>query len=69
VAVAGEIPIFSVTVTEELPDLLASETLAAVIVIVEGLGTTAGAVYSPVAEIVPAGALPPAVPLTDQVAD
>lgn len=43
-----------------------SATLVAVIAIVAAAGRTAGAVYKPVAEIVPSVELPPAVPFTAQ---
>jgi hypothetical protein len=52
-------------VAEPLADALA--LLVAVIVTLGGLGGAAGAVYSPAAEMVPAAALPPAVPFTLQV--
>ena len=44
-------------------------TLAARTTTLGGFGMTAGAVYKPVAEIVPTAALPPATPLTFQVTD
>jgi len=43
------------------------EMLVAVIVITAGDGRMLGAVYSPVVEIVPVPALPPATPFTAQV--
>jgi hypothetical protein len=69
VAVAGEIPMLSVTVTDELPDLVLSTVLVAAMETAAGLGTVAGAVYSPDVEMVPALLLPPATPFTDQVTD
>jgi hypothetical protein len=47
--------------------LVESATLTAVTVTTLGLGTVAGAVYKPVAEIVPTVALPPATLFTAQV--
>jgi hypothetical protein len=55
-----------VTVVWAEPDLVESITATAVMVTVAGEGTVMGAVYTPVAEIVPRVALPPAVPLTLQ---
>ena len=48
-------------------DLLASATLVAVICAAVDVGRSAGAVYTPVALIVPLVAVPPAMPLTLQV--
>ena len=48
-------------------DLLASATLVAVICAAVDVGRSAGAVYTPVALIVPVVAVPPATPLTLQV--
>jgi hypothetical protein len=50
----------------ELPDFVGSWTLVAVTVTLLGLGTVAGAVYSP-PTIVPLVLLPPLMPFTDQV--
>jgi hypothetical protein len=44
-----------------------SATLVAVIVTVEGWGAVAGAVYRPLAEMVPSVAFPPVTPFTLQV--
>jgi hypothetical protein len=53
-----------VTVTLALPDLLVSARLVAVTFTVAGSGRSAGAVYTPSAEILPVAALPPAMPFT-----
>ncbi len=53
-----------VTVTCAEPDFVGSATLAAAIVTVALLGKSAGAVYKPVAEIVPTALFPPNTPLT-----
>src|SRR6266404_1358161 len=52
--------------TLALADFVLSAWLVAATVTVVGLGTTLGAVYKPVAEIVPRVLLPPATPFTDQ---
>src|SRR5260370_8514877 len=54
-------------VTVDVGDLVASGTLVAVICAVTDAGRSAGAVYTPVALIVPAVALPLAILLTFQV--
>jgi hypothetical protein len=54
-------------VTVPLADFVVSAALVALMVICAGFGNFAGAVYSPVAEIVPTVASPPAVPFTFQV--
>jgi hypothetical protein len=51
-------------VTVADPDLVVSATETAVTVTAAGLGTAAGAVYSPVALIVPTVAFPPVTPFT-----
>ncbi len=56
-----------VMVTVAVADFVASATLVAVICTVTDAGRSAGAVYTPVALIVPAVALPLATPLTLQV--
>src|SRR5579885_1196537 len=53
-----------VTVTLALPDLLASARLVAATLTVAGLGRSAGAVYTPSAEMLPVAALPPTMPFT-----
>jgi hypothetical protein len=55
------------TVTVELPDAVVSATLVALTVTEAGLGGVAGAVYSPLVEIVPTVEFPPVTPFTDQV--
>ena len=50
-----------------VPNLLESTVLVAFTVTTLGVGATGGAVYSPVAEIVPTVAFPPGMSLTDQV--
>ncbi|MFQ5329106.1 MAG: hypothetical protein ACE5D4_03850, partial [Thermodesulfobacteriota bacterium] len=55
------------TVTDAVPAVVPSASLTALIVTVAGEGALAGAVYRPVASIVPTVALPPATPLTCQV--
>jgi hypothetical protein len=55
------------TVIGALADFVVSAALVAVTVIWAGFGNFAGAVYRPVAEIVPTVASPPAVPLTFHV--
>ena len=55
------------TVTLAAADLVASAAATAVTLTCAGEGTTAGAVYSPAAEIVPSVALPPLTPPTCQV--
>lgn len=69
VAVSGEIftVMLSVSVTLAEPEAVASAALIAVMVTPGGDGMIAGAVYSPVAEIVPSVALPPTAPFTSQV--
>src|SRR5438876_896764 len=71
VADSGEIVMLTavadVIVTWAEADFVASAWDTAVTVTVPGLGTTAGAVYSPELEIVPTVALPPVTPLTCQV--
>jgi hypothetical protein len=52
-----------VTVTCAEPDFVGSTMLAAAIVTVALLGKSAGAVYKPVAEIVPTALFPPTTPL------
>lgn len=59
----------SVTVREELADLLESTALVAATVTFAGLGTLAGAVYWPELEIVPTVLLPPEIAFTDQLTD
>jgi hypothetical protein len=54
-------------VTVALADLVVSATEVALIAKVAGVGTAEGAVYSPLAEIVPKVALPLAIPFTCQV--
>ena len=54
-------------VTVADPDLVESATETAVIVTAAGLGATAGAVYSPVVEMVPTVAFPPFTPFTCHV--
>jgi len=54
-------------VTEAEPDFVVSAVLVAVTLIVLGDGSVAGAVYWPVASIVPSVELPPAVEFTDHV--
>jgi hypothetical protein len=49
------------------PDFVASAWLVAVICTDAGDGKSAGAVYTPPEEIVPAAALPPATPFTLQL--
>jgi len=56
-----------VTVTAALSDFVASAWLVAVTVTVAGDGRSAGAVYTPLAVIVPTVALPPATPFTLQL--
>jgi len=56
-----------VMVTVAVADFVASATLVAVICTVTDAGRSAGAVYTPVALIVPALALPPATPFRLQV--
>ena len=55
-----------VTRTLAAADCVGSWTETAVIVTVGSAGGAAGAVKSPVAEIVPTTALPPTTPFTDQ---
>ena len=50
-----------------VPDLVPSAAETAVIVTAEGLGATAGAVYSPEALMVPSVVLPPCIPPALQV--
>ncbi|HEY3989174.1 MAG TPA: hypothetical protein VGM02_07740 [Acidobacteriaceae bacterium] len=57
----------AIKVTVMLCEVEALATLVAVMVTVAGCGIVAGAVYSPVDEINPAAALPPATPSTLQV--
>lgn len=54
------------TVRDELPDLVVSAWLVAVIVTFAGFGTLEGAVYNPELEMVPTVLLPPAILFTDQ---
>ena len=54
-------------VTAAFADLVVSATLVAVTVTTGDPGTVFGAVYRPVAEIVPTVLFPPKVPFTDQV--
>ena len=56
-----------VSVAPVFPDLLLSAVSTALIVMEFGVGGNSGAVYKPVALIVPSVALPPATPFTDQV--
>ena len=56
-----------VSVTPVFPDLLLSAVSTALIVMVFGEGGNSGALYIPVALIVPSVALPPATPFTDQL--
>src|SRR5437868_38780 len=60
----GTVTATLVTVTDALALLLASSTLVAVTVCWPAAD---GAVYTPLVEIIPAEALPPLVPSTDQV--
>src|SRR5258708_22509557 len=55
------------TVTVVPADFEVSAWEIAVTVTAAGLGTAAGAVYKPAAEMVPTVALPPVIPLTCQV--
>src|ERR1700678_1489316 len=68
---AGETPVICGigfhTATELDPVTLVFELSAAETVIVSGEGSVAGAVYTPLVEIAPTLAFPPATPLTDQV--
>jgi hypothetical protein len=57
----------AVIVTWEDPDLVVSAMEVAVTATVAGVGTAAGAVYTPLLEIIPTVALPPVTPLTLQV--
>jgi len=50
-----------------LPELAVAAVLVALMVTVLGVGTTAGAAYSPVDEMVPIKLDPPVTPLTCQV--
>jgi hypothetical protein len=59
----------SVTVTEELPDLVVSAVLVAATVIAVGLGTMAGAVNKPEDDMVPTVLFPPVTLSTDQLTD
>src|SRR5271154_4316778 len=54
------------SVAPALPSLLVSDGSTALIVIELGAGGNSGAVYKPLASIVPSVAFPPATPLTDQ---
>ena len=54
-------------VADAVPDCVGSTMLTAFTVTVFGAGGTAGAVYSPVASIVPTAAFPPPTPFTDHV--
>lgn len=56
-----------VTVTEADAEAVVSACETAVTMVVAGFGTVDGAVYTPVDEMVPTAALPPAVPFTCQV--
>jgi hypothetical protein len=62
-----EIDTADATVTDAEAELVGSATLMAAIVTVAGEGTIAGAVYNPLAEILPLVEVPPATPFTDQV--
>ncbi len=66
-AVATEITISLVTVTLDCAELVGSDLLVAEIVTLVEDGRSAGAVYSPVASIVPRPALPPVTPFTAHV--
>ena len=55
------------SVTAPFPDLVVSAALVAVTVIVLGVGKFDGAVYKPVASIVPVAVFPPAAAFTDHV--
>jgi hypothetical protein len=52
-----------------VPERVLSETEVAAMVIEAGLGRAAGAVYKPVALILPTVVSPPAIPFTDHVTD
>ena len=56
-------------VSTMLPELAEEAALVAVIVTVLVVGATAGAVYNPVAEMVPVRLDPPNVPFTCQVTE
>src|SRR5579863_6402739 len=56
----------AVMVTFAVPEAVVSACETAVMVVVAGFGIVAGAVYSPLDEIVPTVELPPAVPFTCQ---
>jgi hypothetical protein len=59
----------SVTVTEELADLVVSAVLVAVTVTAVGLGTMAGPVNKPEDDMVPTVLFPPVALSTDQLTD
>src|ERR1041384_918950 len=69
--VAGETPtaMSLTTVTCAVPFVEGSAELVAVTRTVVGAGKSAGAVYIPVAEIVPVAMLPPFAPFTLQITD
>lgn len=54
------------TVAVTVAETVVSATLVAVTLTVAGKGKSAGAVYAPAAEMVPAAALPPTTPFTLQ---
>src|SRR5271168_383140 len=54
------------SVAPALPSLLTSDNSAAPMVIAFGAGGNSGALYNPLASIVPSTAFPPATPFTDQ---
>jgi len=60
----GEIEIFSFTLTWAVADCLESAVLVAVMLTDAGFGTSVGAVYSPLVEIVPTVTLPVDTPFT-----
>ena len=63
----GVTVILSVTVTARLANLETSATLVAVMVTEVGVGTFAGAVYSPDVDTVPTVLLPPTTFFADQL--
>src|SRR5207245_600149 len=63
----GALDAGSVIVTKAEADFVVSAALVAFTVTVAGLGTVAGAAYSPEVEMVPVVELPPVNPLTLQV--
>ena len=66
-AVAGNTTTAMVTVTLADADLVGSAWETAVIVTLAGVGGTEGAVYSPVASIMPKVAFPPGTLFTSQL--